>query len=332
MVRISGIALLLCLVFVAPSSARAASPVCPDAGLLTPVGKALNLPSPNCTGVSGQFTIQVVNPPQHGTITPGSPNVYTPFGRYRGEDQFRYTITDANGVSNVATVTILVNTPPTCNDGTATVVANQRLVFNDFDCDEVDGDVVWVDAGQPQHGTITYPGDGTVVYTPNPGYVGTDSFIYFAWEEDALGLDSDDATMSITVTSPPPITRTPIQLPLPPVAAPKPPADVTAPVVALKNASKKQAVAIALTTSENSTATLTLTLDKATARKLKLSRTVGQVKAALTPGTATVPVKLSAKARKAFKKLKRVKLTLTAVVTDTAGNRITKTLAVTLKR
>jgi hypothetical protein len=98
------------------------------------------------------------------------------------------------------------------------------------------------------------------------------------------------------------------------------------------NASKKQAVAIALTTNENSTATLTLTLDKATARKLKLSRSVGQTKAALTPGTSTVTVKLSAKARKAFKKLKRVKLTLTAFVIDTAGNNLTQTLALTLKK
>jgi hypothetical protein len=85
-------------------------------------------------------------------------------------------------------------------------------------------------------------------------------------------------------------------------------------------------------TNENATATLTLTLDKATARKLHLSRKLGEIKAALTPGTATIPMKLSAKARKAFKKLKRVNLTLTTFVADAAGNSITKTLAVTLKK
>jgi hypothetical protein len=328
MVRAASVALLLCLLFAAPSSARAASAFCPDAALTTPVGKALTLPAPNCTGVTGQFTIQVANMPLHGTITAGPPNVYTPFGGFWGVDQFQYTITDDNGPSNAATVRILVNTPPTCNDDSATVVANQQLVFNDLDCDEVDGDAYGVYVDQPQHGTVTFP-NGTVVYTPTPGYVGPDSFTYFAGENDqVLGLDSEDATMRITVTAPVPIV---IPVVRPPAVAPKP-ADLAAPVVSLKNASKKQAFAVALTTNENATATLTLTLDKATAKKLKLSRTVGQIKAALTPGTDTIAVKFSAKARKAFKKLKRVKLTLTAVVTDTAGNDITKTLAVTLKK
>src|SRR3954452_196287 len=127
--KILGAALLCCLLFAAPSSARIAPPVCPDAALRTPVGKALNLPTPACAGVNGQFAIQLVTMPQHGTIKAGAPNVYTPVSGYRGEDQFQYTITDANGVSNVATVRILVNTPPTCNDGAATVVGNQRRVF-----------------------------------------------------------------------------------------------------------------------------------------------------------------------------------------------------------
>ena len=103
--------------------------------------------------------------------------------------------------------------------------------------------------------------------------------------------------------------------------------------VALKNASKKQAVSITLTTNEHATATLTLTLDKVTARKLKLEPHRRHAQG----GADARHVRRSrsscrAKARKAFKKLKRVKLTLTAVVTDTAGNETTKTLAVTLKK
>ena len=104
-------------------------------------------------------------------------------------------------------------------------------------------------------------------------------------------------------------------------------------MISLKDASKKQSAAITLTTNENATATLTLSLDKATAKKLKLSRTVGTVKAALAPGKATISVKLSAKARKAFKKLKRVKL-----IPHRGGrrrrrqSRSTKTVTVTLKK
>ena len=43
-------------------------------------------------------------------------------------------------------------------------------------------------------------------------------------------------------------------------------------------------------------------------------------------------LKLSAKARKAFKKLNQMKVTVTAVVTDAAGNRTTKTLKVTIRQ
>jgi hypothetical protein len=107
---------------------------------------------------------------------------------------------------------------------------------------------------------------------------------------------------------------------------------MTAPAVSLKNTSKKHSVSIELTTNENATAKLTLTLDQKTARKLKLSRTVGTLKAALKPGASKLTVELSAKAKRAFKKVKKVKLTLTAVVADTAGNATTKTLAVTLRR
>ena len=84
--------------------------------------------------------------------------------------------------------------------------------------------------------------------------------------------------------------------------------------------------------SEHCMLSIQLAADKATAKKLKLSRSVGTLKAALTPGTSTLKVKLSSKAAKAFKKLKRVKLTLTVVVTDAAGNTTTKTLVVTLKK
>ena len=198
-----------------------------------------------------------------------------------------------------------------------TVPANAPSVLPDL-CSDADQDVLDVFVGTPGHGTLTFSGS-SVIYTPAPGYSGPDALTLYA-EDDFYS--SDDATLAITVSPPP--------APIPTVApAPK---DLSAPTVALKNASKKQAVAIAVTTNENASAVLTLALDKKTAGKLKLGRTVGTLKAALTPGTSTLKVKLSAKAAKTFKKLKRVKLTLTAVVTDAAGNKTTKTLAVTLKR
>ncbi|CAL1518480.1 gliding motility-associated C-terminal domain-containing protein [Chitinophaga sp. MM2321] len=51
---------------------------------------------------------------------------------------------------------------------------------------------------QPRHGTIKVNADGTIIYTPDPGYKGTDSFSYRV--KDALGNWSNVATVTITVT------------------------------------------------------------------------------------------------------------------------------------
>jgi gliding motility-associated-like protein len=52
---------------------------------------------------------------------------------------------------------------------------------------------------QPANGKITIGGDGTVTYTPNPGYAGTDSFTYRV--KDLNGYYTNAATVNITVSA-----------------------------------------------------------------------------------------------------------------------------------
>jgi hypothetical protein len=256
--------------------------------------------------------------------------VYVPATGYHGEDQVRYTVTDAvNGKSNEFTIDLLVDTPPECTDMSVTVAADRSLVLPAPNCTDKENDDLDVGVSKPANGTIALSGRG-LVYTPNPGFVGQDSFDFAATEHD-WGVESDAATMRISVTAPIKIvlpTPTPTATPVP-----TPAPDTLAPVVTLKNASKKQAVAITLTRNENVKAKLSLTLDKATAKKLKLSsRTVGTLSSALTPGTSKLSVKWTAKAAKALKKVKKVTVTVTALVTDAAGNSTTKSLVLTLKK
>ena len=83
---------------------------------------------------------------------------------------------------------------------------------------------------------------------------------------------------------------------------------------------------------------MTLKVDRATARKLRLKLTakgpvkVGSLQTTLVPGRSTVAVKLTAKARKAITKVLKVKLLVTVLITDAAGNSATRTMTVTLKR
>ena len=83
---------------------------------------------------------------------------------------------------------------------------------------------------------------------------------------------------------------------------------------------------------EPCTLTLQLVVDKATAKKLKLGRkalVIGRLTRSV-DGTATLKIKLTAKARKALKKAKHVKLAVRAIATDAAGNATAMTKRVRL--
>src|SRR6185503_19213158 len=56
---------------------------------------------------------------------------------------------------------------------------------------------------QPAHGTLSLQSNGAFTYSPNAGFVGTDTFRYHAHDL----LDSNSATVTITVTNTPPVAH-----------------------------------------------------------------------------------------------------------------------------
>lgn len=130
-----------------------------------------------------------------GTIT------YTPDADFFGVDSFSYTVTDGNGGSDTATVTIdvlEVNTPPVANDDVASVDEDSSVVIavlsNDTDGNS---DTLFVTGiGAAANGDVVDNGDGTVTYTPDTDFNGTDSFAYTV--SDGRG-GSDTATVTISV-------------------------------------------------------------------------------------------------------------------------------------
>ncbi|HEY6889298.1 MAG TPA: Ig-like domain-containing protein [Solirubrobacter sp.] len=333
-VRVASCFFLVGLVLLLPSQAAALPPTCISATLYTPVNTRLVLGAAGnpCSDPEGDpYTVALTSEPTHGTLAPDG-SYYDPDPGFHNVDVFSYQATvSPTEKSAIATITIIVDSAPVCSDGSATTSFNHAVTIAEFPCSDVDDPTTFtviVDDGA--HGTVTVDGTtGEVSYLPAPGFVGTDSFPF--WAEDDFGQASPKRSMTVTVTNPPAATPLPTATVLPAPPPPAPP-DRTAPVVTLKNASVKQAVSIVVTTSENASATLTLSLDKALARKLKVGRTVGTLKTALTAGNATLSIRLTAKARKVLKRVRRAKLTLTAVVTDAAGNTTTKTLVLTLKK
>ncbi len=92
------------------------------------------------------------------------------------------------------------NTPPVAVDDTATTLSNTPVIIyvleNDID---VDGDQLTVaSVTQATEGSVSINADNkTVTYSPNTGFIGTDSFTYVANDGEA---DSNVATVSIAIT------------------------------------------------------------------------------------------------------------------------------------
>ena len=132
------------------------------------------------------LVVSVGTPPDHGTVSLGSAGgfTYVPDAGYVGADGFTYTLTDG-AMSDSAVVAIdVVNLSPVAvpdayevTSGAATTVgAAEGVLANDSD---PDGDTVtatW--ASDPTDGTLSLLPDGSFTYTPDPGFVGTDSFTY----------------------------------------------------------------------------------------------------------------------------------------------------------
>ncbi len=152
------------------------------------------------------LTVQSVTQGAHGTVTNnGNGTVtYTPAANYSGSDSFSYTVSDGNGGTDSAQVSVTiaaVNDGPSASNDTLvvdedTAKTSGNLLSNDSDADNDSLSITAVTQGS--HGTVTNNGNGTVTYTPSANYSGPDTFTYTV--SDGNG-SSDIGTVSVTVSS-----------------------------------------------------------------------------------------------------------------------------------
>jgi VCBS repeat-containing protein len=158
-------------------------------------------------GDGDTLTALAVTQPASGMLSLAADGsfTYTPNSGFTGNDSFTYTASDGTATSNTVTVTINVhattNAPVAVVDSyvvnrneTLTVDAAGGLLANDSDA-ENDTLTAQV-ATQPTNGTLTLNADGSFTYTPNSGFVGTDTFTYQANDGTA---SSTAVTVSISV-------------------------------------------------------------------------------------------------------------------------------------
>ena len=160
------------------------------------------------------LTIAALGTPAHGSAVanPNGTITYTPVATYYGADSFTYSISDSQGGSATATVSVTITSsnhaPVATSDAyvtsedTALIVDAPGVLLNDTDAD---GDSLSATPlSGPSHGTLTLNADGSFTYTPVANFNGTDSFTYSANDGQA---DSAVVTVTLTVT---PVNDSPV--------------------------------------------------------------------------------------------------------------------------
>ena len=172
----------------------------------------------NDLGVPSDGTLTVTNP-SNGTVEindGGTPDdisddtiIYTPNDGFEGTEVIEYTVCDAEGNCDTATITITVGDPialDVVDDFVSTPIdtpINIDILENDFGVpndgilivtDSSNGTVEINDGGTPEDIS-----DDTIIYTPNDSFEGIDIIEYTVC--DAEG-NCDTATVTITVGEP----------------------------------------------------------------------------------------------------------------------------------
>ena len=153
------------------------------------------------------LSIQSVSNAVNGTVAlVDGEAVFTPTGSFTGWGSFDYVITDGNGGTSSATVTVKIgefNTAPVAADETvggvedvAQVIAAASLLANETD---IDGDALTIVAvSNATGGSVSLDGNGDVLFTPDANFHGAASFDYTV--SDGNG-GSASATATINVAS-----------------------------------------------------------------------------------------------------------------------------------
>ncbi|WP_220782395.1 Ig-like domain-containing protein [Shewanella sairae] len=160
----------------------------------------LNVLSNDSDPNGDQLNLNVTSP-NHGQLSLVNQTLtYSPNPEFFGTDNFSYTISDGQGGSDTANVTVTVssvNDAPVARDDNVRVnedsSVNYAVLINDTD---PENHTLSVSVAQPIHGQASVEADGSITYVPNADFNGNDAITYTI--DDGYG-GQDSAILSITV-------------------------------------------------------------------------------------------------------------------------------------
>jgi len=151
------------------------------------------------------LSVSLIDTPHYGTINSIQPDgsfEYKAPDHFSGIDWFTYRISDGTIARDRILVKLEIsNQPPTANDDSYSMIQDEFLNIDapgllDNDTDPENDPLTTVKISDPQNGTLTLNEDGSFSYTPNPEFIGSDSFSYTVNDGN---IDGNSANVLIDV-------------------------------------------------------------------------------------------------------------------------------------
>lgn len=186
----------------------------------TPVADADNASTPeetaviiavlaNDSDIDSALAVGAITQPQNGVavLNEDGTVTYTPNADFNGVDSFAYTVEGSAIVSAVRVTVLPVNDAPAAANDSASTAQDAAVAIavlaNDSD---IEGDALAVfEVAAPANGLAAINPDGTITYTPNAGFSGSDSFSY-TLSDGHGGFAVGTVAIAVTPAQPPLIT------------------------------------------------------------------------------------------------------------------------------
>jgi hypothetical protein len=160
----------------------------------------------DCTNAIDAGSVTVVSAPVNGTVSINPETgaaTYLPAEGFAGTDAFTYSVCNAGGLCDEASVDIIVEStaraPYALNDINITFInrpVSGWVATNDIDPRGDDLTVNTTLVSNALNGSVVMNSNGSYTYTPNAGFSGTDFFTYEVCNPNGL---CDEAVVSISV-------------------------------------------------------------------------------------------------------------------------------------
>lgn len=138
----------------------------------------------------------------------GGSLTYTPNANFAGTDTISYTISDGAGGTASASVSVIVaavNDAPVAVGDTASTVEDTPVTFSVLANDtDVDGDPLSVTSASATNGSVAIGAGGSLTYTPNADFAGTDTISYTI-SDGAGGTASGSVAVSVAAANDAPV-------------------------------------------------------------------------------------------------------------------------------